>query len=799
MKLQRRIRDSYKRPLAVVFLTVVTIGTLAISTQFTKALPGSVGNALEANAAVPINISPNPYGFLLFNANNGNWWPGSWFDGLTNGRSSNIGFKHLLKNEQSSYINTLRLLAYYPTQAAAESATFRIHRERCGFNASNGGLSGSDRHFLRFYINGTLRYEGAATGNQSSATCGSFGGVYSASGAGVPVYDAGTGYYKVELLFNLDGIQLSSSTQGQQVRFQVKAEDGSAVFGMEKNTGSAEFGIAEEFGNENYSIAAGVPFGRSCTESSGATANANVRIYDADTPLFGTINAYILWRDAANPNWRKLARTDYNQTAMNNRSNGTTFTWNGGNQRWEITTTGASNTTSTIVISQFDRDKDYMLIFENQYQPPNRSPTGNVLSLSVPGDTINASFSCDYNLVPTIVEPTVYDTFLGDANFPVQGRIANLSPGIDNDDHQWQLSQIITTTRPANLGAAINGQSPCSWQPTGCSVFSGNAGVQAGGFQAPFTRSGNYSQNNVPVGTWICFMMSVRGPTPGSNQWSHSALHCRVAGLQPRVEVWGHDARVLGTTDTSITDQINGASHEYFGSWGQYGIFSSGVNNNTSSGLGINRGVANANQNAWSSLTFGNVDGAGLQFDEFGYYNNLVDNTPVYDPPYTPNPPGNNFTPNNGQFRDYGPGTRAIYDMRGGTARISANIRYTGQYNWVEDIPTVVIMADDIVIDDNVRQIDAVLIANRITTCRSIGFAAFDTPNLLRANSCSNALQFNSPVYVHQLYLFRTGGNNTNAAETFNMRGDVFMAAFGARVDTPVATTDVITELPPRF
>jgi len=108
---------------------------------------------------------------------------------------------------------------------------------------------------------------------------------------------------------------------------------------------------------------------------------------------------------------------------------------------------------------------------------------------------------------------------------------------------------------------------------------------------------------------------------------------------------------------------------------------------------------------------------------------------------------------------------------------------------------------------------------------------------------CSEPLIFNGPVYADNLYLYRTGGSrvpkgqldladynrgwkNPDAtspvidsndycegttcggtryalsapAEVFNLRPDVFLSSFSGKVNgVPVATTDKITELPPRF
>lgn len=811
MKLRRRAIDMSHRYLRFGIVGI-GVGLLFVGMIQLLAMPGSVRNALEDSAATPINISPNPYGFLLYKSN-GNWWPGSWFDGLTNGQSSNTGFKHLLKNEQSSHVNKITVIAYYPTRAAAEAARFQVHRERCGFSAPD---SGPDRLKLTINPNADIDsgtpgvqapapvFDEKATDSASDATCAAFGGRYSVPANSVSTTpDPGTGYYKVILSFQLTGPRRANLSSFQQVRFQVKALNGGGIFGLEKNTTKTEFGIAENFGDGDYSIAAGIPFGRSCSEDPAPISGAVVRVYDADTVIFGEIGVAILQRDDGATAWQPLGPTDYDQRVMENTSPGTSFSWNAASQRWDITTSG-SDTTSNFIMRSFQRDKDYMLIIDNKHQPPLRSPTGNVLSVSVPGDTINAGFSCDYQLTPGVEQAPAAGTFFGDADFDVTGKV-NKNEDADNDDHEWQLTMIRSSSKPTNHPLTYNTQDPCSWM-SNCSIL--EQGTQNGGFNsATFSRSHRYTENNVAVGTWICFMMSVRKPTAGSsaNTWAHSGLICNVAALQPRVEIWGHDLRVVGGTDTSLTNVIrSGGSPEIFGSWGEYGVFSGELNNHTSSGLGLNGGVGSTQQSTWSNLTFGNVDSLGL--DAFGSYANSYD---MYQQPDAANvvnrPDGYHFGGQN-----FGAGTDTLYIVDG-TAYIDENLEYVGSYNRASNIPRVTIIAKDIIIQGDVTRIDPSLVAlddagtatqeGRISTCSSIsGFQSFATSRLLSSRICDRPLKFNSAVYVNKLYLYRTAGNNyPDAAETFNLRGDVFMSAVGAGANDSVATTDVITELPPRF
>ena len=74
-----------------------------------------------------LEISPRPNGYRLYNQNTQHSWGGSMFNPPGgNGRSSNVGFKHLLKNEATSKVRTLKLYAYFDTLAQANAALYQI-------------------------------------------------------------------------------------------------------------------------------------------------------------------------------------------------------------------------------------------------------------------------------------------------------------------------------------------------------------------------------------------------------------------------------------------------------------------------------------------------------------------------------------------------------------------------------------------------------------------------------------------------------------------------------------------------
>jgi hypothetical protein len=115
-----------------------------------------------------------------------------------------------------------------------------------------------------------------------------------------------------------------------------------------------------------------------------------------------------------------------------------------------------------------------------------------------------------------------------------------------------------------------------------------------------------------------------------------------------------------------------------------------------------------------------------------------------------------------------------------------------------------------------VQRIDPWLIAlgsngsnGRVSTCSQVQqagnyFVPMTNANLYGGGSgiCTNPLKFNSPIIADKVYLYRTYDeqNGARAAETLNVRADNFLSSYaGGGTTQPVAVTDSITELPPRF
>lgn len=312
---------------------------------------------------------------------------------------------------------------------------------------------------------------------------------------------------------------------------------------------------------------------------------------------------------------------------------------------------------------------------------------------------------------------------------------------------------------------------------------------------------------------------------------------CSQSGIDPKVQIRGNDLKVGGDINTYLRTMGVGNAIGSYGSSAEYGVLSGGVNSNTASGSGLLRGSTSPDQASWSTLTFTNNDPSA-----FGNFDGVpASNEPVLTGA-TSYPDGTRLS-----TLTYSKGDRIVIDVDG-TLIIDGDLKYPNAYSRISEIPRVVIRADNIQIEPGVKRIDPWLIATNISTCGPPrGFewdenvssgAALGEANL-KTGECYKPLIFNGPVYASNIYLYRTGGSrvfkndlndnwknpdssidpkvyceNGNCgsgasgrkyalsapAEVFNLRPDAFLTSFsGTNTGNPVAMTDKVTELPPRF
>lgn len=355
-----------------------------------------------------------------------------------------------------------------------------------------------------------------------------------------------------------------------------------------------------------------------------------------------------------------------------------------------------------------------------------------------------------------------------------------------------------------------DGNSECRNVARGTGVF--NLGTPAQNLRP---TANNIDIGDLEVGTRVCFALSVRPHSNTDSRWMHSQPICTVVGKKPKIQVWGNDVAARGRIETGTTSK----SGQVFGSWVEYGAFSVGVNTHFASSSGLNS-QTNITQAAWSRLTFANVDDSGSP--SFGSYATVGNFRPAPNVASyvaslsnrqsvggSVNLAGLTFaTGETPVVRTAGnltitggaiPAGRSVIIQATGTVTISGNISYTdADLSRINDIPQVVIIANNINIQSDVQQVDSWLVAaNTINTCSNF-------TGRLTADKCNTALAVNGPVVTDRLLLNRTAGSGTGAqsgdpAERFNLRPDAFLWAQLQASGNNKAQTVYTTELPPRF
>jgi hypothetical protein len=627
-----------------------------------------------------------------------------------------------------------------------------------------------------------------------------------------------------------------------------------------------------------------VQFGKPC--NSNATT-AEVALYDPDTDVFGTTYIWVT------KNGSKLSYNDYTHTEFTKTGKAN---FDNANQRW--ISTGKSRDTS-ILRFVIDINATYKFHIKNPVDKDKQAPNANVLSLSIPYDSITPDFKCDE--VDNEADP--------DPNIDIQPRTYSFYPNLNgkvtesnqpqtdffkkathNRHHEWDVYEVKFTKAPNPTQLSKNTNlDGCAVVQTAGPTINGSCKGIATGKDIPFSYNINRSNNTAdPLGTHTCYVARVnRHPAPSDeliadiqafvNDWNdynststnpsrwndgyyrykvidydkdgvpigshyvyvgskkdfatemdsynkatidpspeyeYTSFACSISGIDPKVNVTSHDLKVGGEISASLRtiDAGNNSPdiQQKYGSWGEYGVLSNGDNHNYASGAAMDGGVnKDSLQAAWSALTFANINGFG------SYYGGLLaskDQTADVDVGSGTALP---------QKLDWS-GKKVI--RYHGVLRIDGDQKYTNSATSISEIPRIVLIADDIIIGKNVTRIDPWLIAaggedgeGRISTCEHSTFPPFSGLGHT-ITDCSKPIVFNGPVIASKIFLYRTGGsgstndggtgtsnahtraNFSQAAETFNLRPDAFLSAYaGGGTQKPVAITDHIEELPPRF
>jgi hypothetical protein len=341
-----------------------------------------------------------------------------------------------------------------------------------------------------------------------------------------------------------------------------------------------------------------------------------------------------------------------------------------------------------------------------------------------------------------------------------------------------------------------------------------------------------------PVGTEICYGLSVQPRAYSSDEWRHSPLVCTIIGIKPKIQILGNDLMVgrafsganvsSSQVNTGIAVKPNGT----YGSWVEYGIFApGGIAMSSAGGLATGNGEgADALTNyPANKLTFANVappcaygcystDNLGSIPDVAGKY--ITGSTPLAAAPGVINV-GDLSTGVHAYTGDVTLGGATmplgnwVVIKATGTVTINGNIQYSNDKILSNDkIPQLIVIGNRINIDPNVTRVDSWLIAKSsgvpgtagiIDTCVLPGGYDNKTHTAgLTGDNCDKVLTVNGPVMAEKLWLRRTGGSGTGSnsgdpAEVFNLRPDAYLWAQTQVTASRRIQTTNIKEMAPRF
>lgn len=475
-----------------------------------------------------------------------------------------------------------------------------------------------------------------------------------------------------------------------------------------------------------------------------------------------------------------------------------------------------------------------------------------------------ATVPYDYTLTPTINSSISGNMTSGTNIGAVSGNINNSGPTKSRDNTIWQLTRMyvppssaIPGDTPGNNGT-VNSTAPCATAPLGDVRYNGNFFATGGSDCASLQRgAGSIPVNGVgvniasfiidetkPVGTRVCFALSVADRSSGDSRWAHSEPRCITISKNPKVQTLGGDLVVGRGYNTSgakiISNVVTGTNSlvsngKTYGSWSQYGIVASGRITGMASAAGFAGGATSGNLClSLSLLSPANVRAGSTptcDVAQIGQYS-LASASPgqalsgqfvasggtlsgavnitnigkrtVYS--------GNGSTIQLSASAPLGGGEWIVINAPTSDVRITSNLTYTNaSISNVAQLPQLIIIARNIyIVGDGpsaVSRIDGWLVAagtgshGAINTCDAIPTG---NPTTLNSTRCNARLQVNGPTIANHLYLYRTAGADTGAesgdpAEVFNLRPDAFMWLSNYQVGAGKARTVLSNELPPRY
>lgn len=680
-------------------------------------------------------------------------------------------------------------------------------------------------------LNGRVRITIAIEGNSAqydipiSKVCGPGSDFYDKEFAfpnGSLIKDPGINRYRADITVNYkiqDDRMPASLKSDLNYKIEITGnnkDDGTLA--LMKTDGANQFGMRSSFSNNpaaapNNTLRIAIPFGFSCNWNDYDQGQRQVKLYDADG-VFGDTYMWVQKDGSAIAN--RLPEDAYGFKDKIQR-------WEGDNdRRWKVSHSDKSENILTIKTDYIERGAKYELVVTNPGTNVDNKDDPystfyvhwNTLSVRIPQDSIYIRDKCDYDLRPTIsINQSSYVYY---PDLQASSTVNNTGGGPINEGHAWEIYAVRFAGEPStrDLRQDKNNEDPCGSNvmptgATGCGLISSSTYSGSGTHSKQFTSGGPDA-----VGTRLCFFARVQNPTHWAgddNLWHYSPkMECSISAKKPRAQFRGSDLRVSGNV-TSGSYLVQGSS---YGSWAEYGMFLSGVNSMAASGGALKNG-STASVDTWNQLTFANRDSIGNP--SYGYYGLLPGASSAHG--YFTGLPRSSDSLNaatipNGVYNvgaSVGNTLARLPEAKGGGVVLIRDGNFTISDNIIVDnagrtnareITQVVIVANNIMIDEDVTRVDAWLVTpstGSITTCP----VAFSN---LNAGECNQKLTVNGAIHTGKLYLRRTAGANPpgvdqlkEPAEVFNLRPDAQLWAYTYANKADYAQTDYIQELPPRY
>ena len=393
------------------------------------------------------------------------------------------------------------------------------------------------------------------------------------------------------------------------------------------------------------------------------------------------------------------------------------------------------------------------------------------------------------------------------------------------DNARWKFITYKGEEKAENKNWSGNDDSLCGWfglnKGSDCEYSEEGTGTLNPGAQSKDPIS--ISVLDIPAGESICFAVAMYPSNSGgdlnmnpngSNTWHISKSKCFKVAKKPSIQIWGGNVFSNGKISVPVSNKKHLAGYPdnnyAFGSWTELGLIANGPVTGLASGAGMgyaeinnngdlspayhpNDGLGNNGQGlapgGWSGTNYNYCNISTLSFANDGCNNSSVGNLGNMTFSDRSNLINNLMNDNIEQRISNMINVAPVFSEDKKTIlirpddnipatsdiTISSDIKYTGPYNSLSDVPKLFIYAKNIKINCSVTRIDAVLIAEDvINTCADVD--EDDVNSELRSNQLIiNGTIITNKLLANRTYGAATGANSIIPAEIINYDSTLYL------------------------